>query len=361
MLPLSCSCVSARLALLCALLLGGAASAAEAPLTLKPAQIEALGVRTQPVLADEAGSSTRYPATVVLPDQRQRMVAAPLAGLVEFLSVSVGDSVRSGQQLAVLRSAQAQELQRDVLTSGSQATLASAALARDEQLFKEGLIAQARLEASRAQAQQAQAQQQERQRALQQAGVSGGAVGSSGVISLTAPIAGVVLERHVVVGQRVEQATAIYRIANLSTLWLEMQVPAAEAGALRLYDKVQVGEGPASGRVIGIGHAVDAASQTVLVRAELSAGATALRVGQALDAQIARAAPGVVRLPAVAVVEDGGKRVVFIEAAPGQYRVAPVELLGSSGGMAAVRGLAPGAKVVVQGTAALKSLLAAQR
>ncbi|MGS0754015.1 efflux RND transporter periplasmic adaptor subunit [Roseateles sp. GG27B] len=42
-----------------------------------------------------------------------------------------------------------------------------------------------------------------------------------------APISGVVLERPVVVGQRVEEAAALFRIAKLAPLWVELQVPVA--------------------------------------------------------------------------------------------------------------------------------------
>ena len=137
--------------------------------TLSAQQVEALGLRVEPADGSKSSSLARYPAQVVVPIARQRLVAAPLPALVESLQVAVGDEVRAGQVLAVLRSTQASELQRDVAQANSQADLARRNLERDEQLFAEGLIAQSRLEAARAQARQAQAQQLERRRALAQA------------------------------------------------------------------------------------------------------------------------------------------------------------------------------------------------
>lgn len=251
--------------------------------TLAAQQVEALGIRVEPVGSAQTASVARYPAQVVVPVARQRLVAAPLPALVESLQVAVGDPVRAGQTLAVLRSAQATELQRDVAQANSQAELARRSLERDEQLFAEGLIAQSRLEAARALARQAQAQQLERRRALEQAGVGGG----SGQIVLRAPISGVVLEQHAVVGQRVEQAAPLYRIATLDPLWVEMQVPATDAAVLALGRGVRVEASPTAGgagaagaaggaraiegRVIALGQSVDAATQTVLVRAEVRA------------------------------------------------------------------------------------------
>lgn len=336
----------------------GAASAAEAEISVQPSQVVALGLQTQLIAAGAATTGARYPATVLVPSSQQRVVAAPLPALVEALRVSVGDTVRAGQVIAVLRSAQAQELQHDVHVSRSHAALASATLARDEQLFKEGLIASARIEASRAQAGLATEQREERELALRQAGGSAGKEG--GGITLAAPISGVVLERQVVVGQRVDAATALYRLAVLAPLWLEMQVPAKEVSGARIGDAVSVTGSEARGRVIAVGHAVDAASQTVLVRAEVRAPLADLRPGQAVEAQLERAVPGLARVPSAALVNDAGTTIVFVETGPGRYRAVPVTAMASAGGASSVRGLPEGSEVVVQGMASLKSLRATQ-
>ncbi|MEO9150383.1 MAG: efflux RND transporter periplasmic adaptor subunit, partial [Burkholderiaceae bacterium] len=230
---------------------------------------------------------------------------------------------------------------------------------RDELLHKEGLIALSRLEATRAHAKQARLLQQDRQRALAQAGASSGKPG--GVMTLTAPIDGVVLERPVVVGQRVDQAAALYRIAKLSPLWLEMQVPVDEVSAVHLGDAVQVARSTARGHVIAVAPMVDDASQTVIVRVEVREPSVDLRIGQAVEARIERPQADTVQVPAVAVVDQAGNSVLFVEVKPGQYRVVPIEIVGSTGGMSSVKGVAVDSKVVVQGTAALKSLLSSAR
>jgi membrane fusion protein, heavy metal efflux system len=353
-----CSRATLGMATLCLAALPATALAAESVVSVRPAQAESLGVKTQVVSTDNTSTSGRYPATVLVPGGQQRVVAAPLSGLVEALRASVGDTVRAGQVLAILRSSQAQELQHDVHVSRSQAALASATLSRDELLFKEGLIASARIEASRAQAGLAREQREERELALRNAG--GSAAKEGGGLTLTAPITGVVLERQVVVGQRVDASVALYRLAILSPLWLEMQVPASDVHTVRIGDVVAVNGGAARGQVIAVGHSVDAASQTVLVRAELQAPPAGLRPGQSVEAQFDRKEAGLASVPSSAVLEEGGKRFVFIEDAPGQYRAQQVTLKSSGAGVASVQGLPVGGKVVVQGMASLKSLRAAQ-
>jgi RND family efflux transporter MFP subunit len=356
---LTISAFAAATALACTAITASAAPAADAMLVLKPAQVQSLGLQTTTIAAEAAGIAARYPATVLVPSNQQRVLAAPLPALVEALRASVGDTVRAGQVLAVLRSAQVQELHHDVHVARSNATLAAGQMARDEQLYKEGLIARSRLDTTRSQAHLANEQREERELALAQAG--GSAQGDSSRITLTAPISGVVLERPVVVGQRVDPATALYRLANLSPLWLEMQVPAREAQAVRPGDEVRWVGGEAVGKVIAIGHAVDPATQTVLVRAEVKQPPPSLRAGQAVEVALQRTAVGLSPVPSAAVVDDGGRSIVFVDSGEGRYQALPVQAVSSAGGITAVRGLPAGSKVVVQGTAALKSLRSAQR
>ena len=113
------------------------------------------------------------------------------------------------------------ELQRDALQAGSQSALLQQSLKRDEQLFAEGLIAESRLQATRAAATQAGAQASERRQGLALAGIAPGKLG--GPLALLAPIDGVVLDQSAQLGQRVESSAPLYRIAQLSPLWLEIQ------------------------------------------------------------------------------------------------------------------------------------------
>ncbi|MDE2080105.1 MAG: efflux RND transporter periplasmic adaptor subunit [Burkholderiales bacterium] len=354
------------LALLSLALLVPARARAEAPaappaarlVTLEPRQVQALGIVAQAVAVTPAAPRAGYPARVLVPPTQQRVVSAPLAGVVQQLLVAVGDPVRAGQTVAVVRSAQAQELQRDVLLARSQAELGAKSLARDEQLFREGLIAAARLEATRAAQQQAQALATERQRALALAGGRG-----DGDLVLASPIAGAVLEVGVTIGQRIEAATPVARVATLAPLWLELQVPARDAQALAVGDPVHIAgaEGRAApeaqARIVRLGQAVDPATQTVLVRAELAGPAAAqVRPGQLVEVQVARAARDEFLVPAAAVVRQGGATAVFVEQTAGRYRLTPVTVVSAAGGSAGVRGLPPGARVVVQGTAALLPL-----
>ena len=328
------------------------------PLILTPAQVQSLGVETRQADVAMGGAQGGLPARVAVPNEQMRVVAAPVAGLVELLAVAPGSSVKRGQVVARLASPQALELQRDALQAGSQSQLAEQNRKRDEQLYAEGLIAESRLQASRAAAEQAAAQASERRQGLALAGVVPGKVG--GPLALTAPIDGVVLEQGASVGQRVEAATPIYRIARLSPLWLEIQAPVALAIGLREGMPVRVVGSEAHGKLIAIGRAVDEGSQSVLLRAQVDSGAQALRPGQTVAVSLGLPAGGQLRLPAAAVAHQGGQTVVFIlqaEDAKGHtFEPRTVKVGVGNGDSVVVDGVKAGERVAVKGVSGLKAL-----
>lgn len=339
--------------------------------------VAAAGLLTQPVSTTQrgrlgivlaaakpsAGAWQDYPGEIVIPPAQQRVVAAPAAGLIEALSVSVGDTVRPGQVLVRIRSAQSQELQRDVMQSGSQLDLAQRQLARDEALFREGLIPQARLEAARAQARQAQALADERRSALR-ATTGGARVQADGLVSLTAPIQGQVLAQLAEVGQRVEAMRPLYRLAILRPLWVDLQVPAREAHGIRPGDAVQLAApsgtaAPTAGQVVTVGPLVDPRSQSRTVRARLSEPQADWQPGELVRVRLQRRnRENGVALPANSLMPTAGDvQQVFVARSGDRFELLDVMLLSRQGEEVTVTGLPAGSQVVMRGTAALKALL----
>jgi len=347
-----------RLVLLATLLAGNLAGAAE-PLLLQAAQIKALGIETTVAGNPQAGRAGTLPGRVVVPTEQMRIVAAPVGGMVEMLAVAPGATVKRGQVVAQLASPQALELQRDALQSSSQAALLQQNLKRDETLFAEGIIAEARLQATRSAAAQAAAQASERRQGLAMAGVAPGKLG--GPLALTAGIDGVVLEQHAQLGQRVEASAPIYRIAKLTPLWLEIQAPLATAGSLKFGTRVKLAGSDIGGKLIAIGRAVDSASQTVLLRAEVSLGAEQLTPGQVIEVEIAGAVGPQISLPAAALIRDQGKTLAFVQVSASDKGLAfaarPVRILSQGGDSVIVEGIKSGDKVAVKGVSGLKAML----
>lgn len=333
------------------------AEAAET-LSLQPAQLKALGIAVAVVGDGGDLRAGTLPARVVVPNAQMRLVAAPVGGMIDLLAVAPGSTVKRGQLVARLASPQALELQRDALQASSQSGLLQQNLKRDEQLFAEGLIAESRLQATRAAAAQAGAQASERKQGLALAGIVPGKLG--GPLALVAPIDGVVLEQAVQLGQRVEAAAPIYRIAQLSPLWLEIQAPLAVASGLREGMAVKLADSEVSGKLIAVGRAVDAASQTVLLRAAVDKGADSLTPGQVIAVALPTGSGSGQQLPASALVRHEGKTLVFVQTASnGQgshFEARPVRILSQGGDGALAEGVKPGERVAVRGVSGLKAM-----
>ncbi len=124
-----------------------AVSGAEASheIAISPEQMERLGIILARVEPAEAYVTDRLPARVMIPPQQARVVAAPRGGLVTALRAAQGDEVQAGEVLAHIESPEMVGLQRELLQAATQLRLAETERKRDEQLFKEGIIAERRL------------------------------------------------------------------------------------------------------------------------------------------------------------------------------------------------------------------------
>lgn len=357
----------AAVALLCALAFPARAANPADFIALAPAQAKALGVETRPLAAADTGSAAGLPAKVVVPVEQMRVVAAPLAGLLTQVGAVAGQTVKKGQMLARLASPGLLQVQRDYLQARQQADLAQRSLARDEQLFKEGIIAEARLQASRASQAQAAVAARELQAELRIAGATAGGGSLTPEVAVSAPLDGVVLEASAAVGSRVEAATALFTVAQLNPLWLEIQAPAALAGNLKEGAAVRIAGSEASGKLINVGRQISSGSQTVTLRARMDAGLDSLHPGQMVEATVA-ATPqagatagksATYRIPQAAVVRQAGQAWVFVQTAgarPG-FQATPVSVAGNAGADVLVSGsaLTANAAVAVKGVSALKS------
>lgn len=353
-----------------------AAPAAARELSLNAAQVAALGIETAPVQSSRSADLQGLAAQVVVPGAQQRVVSAPLAGLVEQVLVASQEPVRKGQLLARLQSPTLAETQRGYLQALTQSDLAKSQLDRDERLFKEGIIAESRLQASRSRWAEARAAQAERIQALRMAGLDDQALGSlrsgrrmDAVIELRSPMDGTVIEQMVVVGQRLEAATAMLKIARLDPLWIEVQVPVSKLAGVREGALVRTAAG-VQARVIAVARNIHAGSQTALVRAQTMSGSAGsmsgalpgLMPGQALEVSIVGAGAGAGAesrwsVPNGALLRNGAELGVFVRSARG-FALVPVKMVAEGNESSLVEGaMKPGDAIVIKGLAALKASL----
>ncbi len=355
---------------LIALLAAGFVSAAQAqsadPIRISPDQLAKAGVVFAAVKpASTAGVGVRLAGSVVYPPNRIEIVSAPAAGVVQAVLVNSLENVKAMQALARLHSPQLLEWQRDYVQLAAQLELATKKTERDENLFKEGIIAASRLQDTRNQLAQAQVAVQERAQMLKLAGMRQAAIatlasqhGLNPVIDIQTPRGGTVLELMVAPGQRVEAGAPLVKLARAGELWLELQASRMQGDQIAIGDTVNVRACKESGRVSAIAPQMAEQSQLVIVRATLPGADRCLRAGQYLEATISsKTVPQTGWLvPAGALVRDAGRELLFVRDAKG-VRPLNVTVITRDAASAVVQGaLQDGVQVAVQGTANLKGI-----
>jgi RND family efflux transporter MFP subunit len=335
-------------------------------LTLNATQLQTLGIISAPLPARQTGELAGMPAQVVIPGNQLFTISTPLAGMVEQTLVGVGDPVKKGQKLASLQSPALAEAQRGLLQSSTQAQLAKENLARDEQLWKDGIIAESRLRATQSQYREAHAALAERKQLLKLAGMSDADIARlqtenslSSQLAITSPIDGVVLEKSASSGQRFEAAIPLFKVAQLEPLALEIQAPLASTQGLKIGAAVTVPAYGAKGRLTAIGRSLSGDNQTILLRALIKEGAANLRPGQFIEATIGTSGDALNQwsIPNEAIARIGGKALIFVQTAKG-FRSESVTILHEGASNSVVSGKLKGdEKIAVRGVSALKASL----
>ncbi|HVA13910.1 MAG TPA: efflux RND transporter periplasmic adaptor subunit, partial [Stellaceae bacterium] len=244
-----------------------------------------------PIEQESGSGELVVPGVVVVPPQQLRMVAAPAAGLVEMLLVAPDEEVKEGDPIARLKSSELVEAQRAFLHADADANLAIEKLRRDEQLFKERIIAERRLLVTRAEAIQARSVLQERSELLSLAGMTEGEIAMlrkdrrfESALLVRAPMSGTIIARHGAAGERVQASAPLVTIARLDPIWVNLQLPIGRAASIDRNIKVTLPGLGLEGRLIRVGRTVDSATQSVTAVAEVSLGNIIVRPGQAMQA-----------------------------------------------------------------------------
>jgi len=330
-----------------------------------PAQMQGLGITLQRLEKPADIQGQAYPARVVLPPSQEQVVSSPLAGLVDRVLVGENDTVKSGQPLLRLISPELGELQLKLLEASSKSRLSQKTAQRERTLFTDGIIPERRVQEAEGAAEENRARVQQAEAALRLAGVDGASVkkiAAGGLLrdglTVHAKMAGTVMALDVKAGQRVAQADALMRLADTRQLWLDIQLPVDRRSQVALEGgQITVVGRNATATPMSLGSMVSD-SQTVTLRAQVTQGATLLRPGEYVQAQVPFAAGSGSEswpVPVASVVRQGDKAYVFVRTPKG-FLAQQVTVLNSAGASVQVQGpLKTGQDIAITSVIALKA------
>jgi cobalt-zinc-cadmium efflux system membrane fusion protein len=287
-------------------------------------------------------------------------VASPVSARVTRVLVRPGDAVKAGQALAELTSPELVHQRAELEAARARLEIARKSADRKRALAADRLVPEREVIDAESALSEADAAHKIAAAALRKFGAATGEAG----LAIRSPIAGTVIERSIVQGQLADPSKTVFRIGDLSTLWLHAHV--FERDAVR----VQTGRtaiaafaalpGSTTEAVIQwIGREVDASSRTIDIRLDVPNPDGVLRPGMSATVSIplGDARPSaVVTIPAAAVQRVGASWAVFIPHGPGEFAVRPIgrgrDLAGE---VEVLSGLAAGDEVVIDGAFLLKA------
>ncbi len=321
---------------------------------------------------------------ILVPEDRMANIGPVHEGRLVRLYAGQGSIVRKGQKLADLESADIDQAEADYLkaladydnarrTSAAEVKFAQANYDRTKMLYEKTITAGKNLQAAEHDLEMAKAAAvstvAQTKAALTSArrhllilGLKDSDIDAlanksslSAVFSLTSPISGVVVERSGTIGATVGSDANVFKIIDISRVWIDANVFEKDLERVRRGQEVKVSV-PAFpgvnflGSVILISSVVDPETRSVKVRTEVPNSDGRLKPDMFANVQIItdlhRTA---ISIPQAAVLDDGGKTVVFIAEGNGYAKREVHAGIQGNGRVEIIEGLQAGDKVVVKG------------
>ena len=349
--------------------------------TLGAKAVSLAGIETAEARSVTRAATFDAPAVLALDEARTARIGSLVEGSVVRVLAEVGNRAGRGAVLAEMHSPVVHEAWADYrkaiserrrreteLAWAARAAERAARLQEEKALsLQERQRAEADLVAAREELDRARTEVRRAEEALGHLGVTNkedptGETGES--IPVRAPLAGVVLEKHVTAGTAVTPGTPLFVVSDLSFLWAmaevdETRIPLVVAGRPA---KVHVAAWPDrafEGKVSFVADAVNPKTRRVTVRCQVPNPGGLLKPEMYARVELGESAPrAMVVVPEAAVQEMDGRPHVFVAGAKGRFEKRAVALGASADGLVEVRsGVAAGEKVATQGSFLLKSQL----
>ncbi len=293
-------------------------------------------------------------------------VGTPVSARVLQLFAAPGDQVRQGQALVELQSPEVGRARADYQTAQSRLALAEQTLRRKRELAAERIAPTREVQEAEAESHAAQAEVRAAAAALSAVGLptpAGPDADHSSVFRVASPVAGTVIERRAMRGQMLDPSATAFRIANLSTLWLNVHAFERDAVRVRRGTAARVTFSALPGQdftgaVTLVGRQVSSDSRTVDVRIDVRNQGDLLRPGMSASATLPIGASDtpVIAVPVAAVQRVGEAWCVFLPKSAGTFEIRKIGRGRDLGGEVEVlSGLVVGETVVVDGAFLLKA------
>ena len=171
-------------------------------------------------------------------------------------------------------------------------------------------------------------------------------------LTLYAPVTGVVTEKHVQQGQAIQAGEQLYTIADLSNVWVDVQLREADATSVKMGSGADIEVAglpgrPFKGRVTYVYPTLDSTSRAIRARVAVANTNGLLKPGMYATVRLSTPSRSALTVPNSAVLRTGERNVVFVDNGGGRLMPQEVELGRVTAEYSEVlAGLEPGQRVV---------------
>jgi len=341
-------------------------------------------VETEVIVPQLIAGAIHATGKILVSEDRVANIGPVHEGRLVKLYAGQGSAVRKGQKLADLQSADIDEAEGDYLkaladsenarrTSKAEVTLAQQTYDRTKMLFEKTIapgkalqsaehdlqVAQASAESSIASSKAALSAARHKLLILGLTEADMNALASkpdfAAVFTLTSPIDGIVVERNATIGATVGSDANVFKIVDISSVWIDANVFEKDLARVKLGQPVNVSVTAFpglvfTGKVILVSTVVDPETRSLKVRTEVPNRDGRLKPDMFANVEIItdvnRTA---ISIPLTALLNDDGKSIVFVAAGSGYERRTVTPGIQSDDRIEITSGLQAGDKVVVKG------------
>jgi len=281
--------------------------------TIDARRQQLLGMRTATVERRSVSRIVRA-AGIIRPDERRLVdVNVRIDGWIRDLHVDyTGRFVRQGEPLLTLYSPDLVATEREYLLALKARQDVAQSPVADALDYADRLVASAR---RRLELWDVEASEIDRVRDRGEA---------DGVVEFRSPASGFVVEKQAVRGMHVQAGQSLFRIADLSVVWVDASVYESDLPSVRVGQRANAtldaypGQ-PMSGRVIYIAPTLDEATRTAQVRFELPNTQGQVKPGMYATITLDLPTRNALTVPPDAVLDSGTQQFVFATRGDGHY------------------------------------------
>ena len=321
-------------------------------LTINPVISQDIGVRITDVTTGPVTRIIRTVGTVENDETTVRDLTVKVGGWIEKLYVNyVGEAVAKGQPLFDIYSPDLYTAQQEYLNTYRNTKAAATAPAQGDGNWGADLLEAGRKRLEYYDISAAQIAEMER---------TGKA---SKTMTIKSPYRGLVLNKNIVEGAKVDSGSQLYRIADLTRVWVivtlyEYQLPYIQVGLKATMTLPYIPGQAFEGKITYIYPVINTEARQARMRLEVDNPSLVLKPGMYANVEIQNTlAQHETLVPREAVIDTGERKIAFVSLGDGQFEPRSVKLgVESEGGLVQViDGLKPGEKVVTSGQFLLDS------